>query len=181
MMLGKNKGALDTVERIPLGSVGVEIGVWRGDTSERFLQRARFLHLVDPWAVEPYQDADYSAYLKKYAKLTGSLDPADFQKYYDDVYQSVVDRFKGKPVEIHRCTSAEFFDTFRGYVDWVYIDGLHTFEGCLFDLQNALNIVKPGGWILGDDYGNKPGVKKAVDAFGLGFELFGLNQYAIPI
>jgi len=178
-MLGKNKGSLDTVERIPRGSVGVEIGVWRGDTSARFLERCGFLHMVDPWAVEPYQDDP--DYLKKYSKLTGSLDPADFQKYYDNIYRDVCGRFKDRPVKIHRCTSDHFFDTFTDKVDWVYIDGLHTFDGCLSDLQNSLKIVKEGGWIFGDDYGNKPEVKRAVDTFGMGFELFGLNQYGIPV
>ena len=180
-MVGTNKGALDTLQRIPRDSVGVEIGVWKGDTSARFLERCGFLHMVDPWAVEPYQDDDYNAYLKKYAKLTGSLDPADFQKYYDNIYRDVVKRFKDAPVNICRCTSYDFFDTFSGHVDWVYIDGLHTFDGCRADLQNAIKIVREGGWIFGDDYGNKPEVKRAVDSFGMGFELFGLNQYAISL
>jgi hypothetical protein len=185
MMYGSNTGSDETWKRIPQGSIGVEIGVWKGDSSAKFLKRAGHLHLVDPWAVEPYSDSEecggYRAYLKRYAKLVGSSDPADFQKHYDGIYQAVQKRFKDAPVTIHRCTSAEFFRAFNEQVDWVYVDGSHTFEGCLADLRGARKIVRQA--IFGDDYGNRPQVKKAVDAFvaetGLQFEPFGLNQYQI--
>jgi len=65
-------------------------------------------------------------------------------------------------------------------VDWVYVDGAHTYDGCLADLRAARKIADI---IYGDDYGNRLDVKKAVDAFvkesGLPFEAFGLNQYQI--
>lgn len=177
MMLGHNRAALEVCARIPRGSTGVEIGVWRGDSSTVFLERAGFLHLVDPWAVEPYQDDDFAGYLAKYARLTGSTDPADFQRVYDRIHADVVARFQGQPVRIHRCTSAAFFGQFTGLVDWVYIDGLHTFEACAADIEGARRIVRPRGLILGDDYGNKPGVTRAVDASGYGFEVFAGNQW----
>lgn len=185
MMFGRNAGARDTAARIPLGSVGVEIGVWKGDSSEVFLRRAAHLHLVDPWAVDAYRDSDehggFDAYIERYARLTGSTDPARFQVFYEQVYDGVRQRFAGRPVTIHRCTSADFFATFHGLVDWVYIDGLHSFDGCLADLQAARQVVRSGGWIFGDDYGNKPGVTRAVQALGLPFETFGRNQYAIAL
>jgi hypothetical protein len=185
MMYGSNTGSDETWKRIPQGSIGVEIGVWKGDSSAKFLKRAGHLHLVDPWAVEPYSDSEeyggYMAYLKRYAKLVGSSDPADFQKHYDGIYQAVQKRFKDAQVTIHRCTSAEFFRTFKGRVYWAYVDGSHTFEGCLADLRGAREIVDQ--YIFGDDYGNRPQVKRAVDTFvaetGLQFEPFGLNQYQI--
>lgn len=184
MMYGSNTGSDETWKRIPQGSIGVEIGVWKGDSSAKFLKRARHLHLVDSWAVEPYSESDehggYRAYLKRYAKLVGSSKPADFDAHYESVYQAVKARFKEDPVTIHRCTSAEFFATFSSSVDWVYVDGSHTFDGCLADLRGAHKIAR---LIFGDDYGNKPEVKRAVDAFvaetGLQFEPFGLNQYQI--
>ena len=182
MMFGRNPGAIETAKRIPKGSTGVEIGVWRGESSALFLQRAAHLHLVDPWSVEPYQDGDYQDYLNRYAKIVGSADPARFQKYYDGVFQDVLQRFKGQAVTIHRCTSTKFFAEFTDTVDWVYIDGLHTFDGCMADLNGALDIVKQGGSIFGDDYGNKEGVTDAVDQFAKRFEVdhFG-NQYQIRL
>ena len=184
MMFGRNPGAKETAKRIPKGSTGVEIGVWRGESSALFLQHARHLHLVDPWSVEPYQGGDYQEYLNRYAKIVGAADPAQFQKYYDGVCQQVRQRFKGQAATIHRCTSAIFFAGFNQSVDWVYIDGLHTLDGCLADLYGALDIVKVDGSIFGDDYGNKPGVTQAVDKFkqdtGLAVDHFG-NQYQIQL
>lgn len=174
MMLGKNKGSDETAKRIPVGSVGVEIGVWKGESTAKFLANAEHIHLVDPWSVGDQADADF---LAKYSKIVGSTNPRDFQKYYDDVYRSVADRFNR--VTIHRCESSRFFSYFNEKVDWVYIDGLHTYEGCLADLRGALEILKPTGVIYGDDFGNKPGVTQAVKAFGMSYTIFGVNQYEI--
>lgn len=184
-MYGSNTGTDATWRRIPQGSVGLEIGVWLGDSSAKFLKRASHLHMVDPWSVEPYSSSNeyggYRAYLKRYSRLTRSSDPSDFQAYYEKVYHGVVERFRGFPVTIHRCTSAEFFQSFTDRVDWVYVDGAHTFDGVLEDLRGARKIARK--FIFGDDYGNRPEVKKAVDAFvaetGLSFESFGINQYQI--
>ena len=187
MMVGTNTGSEAVWKHIPEGSVGVEIGVWKGDSSEKFLRRASRLHLVDPWAAEAYEGSDefgdYEAYLKRYAKLAGAPTVGAFNRLYDDIYQSVVKRFQGKPVTIHRCTSAEFFEKFNDSVDWVYIDGSHSHEGCLDDLRNALKITEH--FIFGDDYGNKPGVTAAVEQFiseeNLEVEFLGGNQYKIMV
>lgn len=188
-MLGKNKETEETWKRIPKNSVGVELGVWRGDTSEKFLRRAKHLHLVDTWSVVPYEQSDefgnYEGYLRRYSKLVGSQDPKDFQKYYDKIAKSVAARFCGKSVTIHRCTTTEFFNEFKDKVDWVYVDALHSFEGCLSDLRNSINILKPEGIIFGDDYGNKEGVVQAVNAFlaetGLKLNNFHATQFEIRL
>ena len=190
MMLGKNSGSNETWKRIPLDSVGAELGVWKGDSSAKFLTRAKHLHLVDPWSITSYEDSDefgnWQGYIDRYYKLVGSKEPKDFQKYYDSVCQSVRDKFKGMPVTIHRMTTDEYFNSFKGEkLDWVYVDALHSYEGCLSDLRNCLRIVKKGGIIFGDDYGNKEGVVKAVDQFvaetGLKLNNFYKNQYEIKL
>lgn len=189
MMLGTNRGTDETCKRIPTNSVGVELGVWKGESSLKFLTRAGHLHLVDTWSVIPYEDSDefgdYDGYLTRYEKLVGSRDPKEFQRYYNEVFAFIATRLDGKPVTFHRCTTNEFFATFTGQVDWVYVDALHSFEGCLSDLRNSLKIVKPGGFIFGDDYGNKPGVVKAVDQFiietGFQLEVFSGNQFQIQV
>ena len=190
MMLGRNIYTDETWKRIPAGSVGVELGVWKGDSSEKFLQRAGHMHLVDPWSAVAYEDSDefgdYDGYLNRYSQLVGSNKPEDFQKFYDNLAESVKNKFKGKPVTIHRMTTDMFFESFEGQVDWVYVDALHSFDGCLSDLRNSLKIVKSGGTIFGDDYyKNKPGVIKAVDAFiaetGLTLNIFSKTQYEIKV
>lgn len=193
MMCGKgvNKGGKSTAKKIPKGSVGVEIGVWKGFTSEKFIKKTKHLHLVDSWSVIPYKDSDehgtYENYIARYAGLVGSTDPEDFQKYYDDIYESVCRKFEGESVTIHRMTSSEFFKTFKQTVDWIYIDGDHSYAGCLQDLENSKNIIKKNGSILGDDYNKpeKPGVKKAVDEFvkkyNLTLTIYAGDQYNIDL
>lgn len=182
MMYGQNIGTDETWKRIPRDSVGVEIGVWKGESSVKFLKRAQTLHLVDPWSPTAYEDSDefgnYALYLRRYSRLVGSSHPKDFQRFYDNVYRSTINRINHelkmyfvkqkvtKEVKIYRQTSEEFFRTFDEKVDWVYVDGSHAYDVVLDDLYNSLKIVKHGGSIFGDDYSDKkPDVKKAVDEF----------------
>jgi hypothetical protein len=145
-----NPGASIVAKLLQKDSVGVEIGVWRGDSSAEFLARTSHLHLVDPWPDR------------------------------DQQYRDVVKRFEGKPVTIHRMTAARFFRSFDELVDWVYIDGLHDYENVKADLIGATSILKLGGMIYGDDHGKKEGVAEAVDEFAPHRRLLGLSQYAIP-
>ena len=165
MMRGRNTNSSSVIPHIPKDSVGVEIGVWKGDTSRLFLDsgRVRHLHLVDPWSVDAYDSWD--GHLERYADIVGGDTIADVQRYYDKVYHDVVQRFAVAPVSIHRMTSARFFELFPYSCHWVYIDGNHDEERVRLDLIGALTAVHPGGIIFGDDYGNPstPGVKVAVD------------------
>jgi hypothetical protein len=194
MMYGQNLGSEKTCERIPLGTVGIEIGVWKGDSSARFLTRCKHLHLVDSWSPISYEHStehsSYENYLKRYEELVGSKNPADYQKFYDNIANSVQQRFKNSSVTIHRMNSREFFKTFNARVDWVYVDGDHSYNGVMHDLTNALRVLNSNGIILGDDYamippkaGHKPDVKRAVDDFvkkhNLKFDNFYGTQYEI--
>lgn len=190
MMFGNNPGTNETWKRIPQDSVGVELGVWKGESSAKFLKRAKFIHLVDPWSAVAYEDSDefgdYQGFLDRYSKLVGSNNPADFQKYYDNIATTVEQRFDKNCVKIHRMTTDEFFNTFEDKVSWVYVDALHSFDGCLNDLRNSRTIIEPGGYIFGDDYGdNKPGVRDAVNAFiaetGLVLNNFHSDQFEIQV
>lgn len=55
-MRGVNTQVLETVKRIPSNTVGVELGVWMGDSSEKFLSKAKKLFLVDSWDITPYKE-----------------------------------------------------------------------------------------------------------------------------
>jgi predicted O-methyltransferase YrrM len=52
-------------------------------------------------------------------------------------------------------------------IDYLYVDADHSYEAVLEDLRLWVPHVKPGGLVLGDDYGNDmfPGVKQAWDEF----------------
>jgi len=52
-------------------------------------------------------------------------------------------------------------------IDYLYVDADHSYDGVVADLWAWVPHVKPGGLILGDDYGHRafPGVKQAWDEF----------------
>lgn len=193
-----NKDSRHIMHAIKPDTVGAEIGVWFGNTSTQFVKKGlKKLYMVDPYSVEPYKEnseMSFQEYLAKYAKVTGEIAPAGFAKYYDRVFAEVQSRFRTyEEVEICRMSSDEWFEKHKDVeLDWIYIDGDHSYEGCLRDLENALQVVKQGGLILGDDYGwpnakwFKPGVTKAVDEFINKHELtkmfkHGETQYEIRI
>lgn len=154
---------LALVKMLPIRSVGCEIGVWKGNFSALLLKRLRptVLHLVDPWAFDPdLPRAWYGG--------AAATSPTDM----DDIYAAVCARFAKRAehggVRIHRSTSAVAAQQFRtAELDWVYIDGDHRYEAVRDELTHFQTIVRPGGYIAGDDY--RPGewyaggVMRAVD------------------
>jgi predicted O-methyltransferase YrrM len=52
-------------------------------------------------------------------------------------------------------------------IDYLYVDADHSYDGVVADLYAWVPHVKPGGLILGDDYGHHgfPGVARAWDEF----------------
>ena len=63
-------------------------------------------------------------------------------------------------------STEQWFNTFDQKLDWIYVDASHGYKGCLHDLTKAVNMIKPGGKLFGDDYGpKKPGVQDAVNQF----------------
>lgn len=154
------------LDMLPRKSVGVEIGVHKGDFSKSMLEvvRPRELHLIDPWKHEAsttYKDAWYGG-------------QANGQAEMDERYRQVCARFEREirrgQVTVHRACSAAALGGFPDeYFDWVYIDGNHLYEYVKADLELALAKTRPGGFIAGDDYTEggwwQGGVKKAVDEF----------------
>lgn len=159
-------GQFRFLRMLPSGSVGAEIGVWRGDFSARILRWARpsRLVLVDPWRFT--EDEDY-----KHAMFGGA---SGGQAEMDEVHAGVVTRFKERldagQVVIRREPSVEAAQAWQdGPLDWVYIDGDHTYDGVRADLHAYWPLLKAGGVMAGDDYAFpgwwKDGVTLAVNEF----------------
>jgi predicted O-methyltransferase YrrM len=64
-------------------------------------------------------------------------------------------------------TTIEAAEWWTEPIDYLYIDADHSYASVLADLRAWVPHVKPGGLILGDDYGNDlyPGVQPAWDEF----------------
>lgn len=178
MMRGTNPDTESLVNYIPENTVGAEIGVWKGISSKHFLNKAKHLYMIDPWSIDVYDEnntgwvgmniKDLFNYLKP---MIGSDKRNDIQKYYEDVYQDIVKNFSEEPVTIFRGTSTEWFDQFTGRLDWIYIDGDHTFEGVYNDLKRSVEIVDQ--LIFCDDYNviQHNDVRHAIQEFCLDYSL----------
>jgi Methyltransferase domain len=161
---------------LPRGSTGAEIGVWRGDFSAELVASVKpaRLHLIDPWEFR----GDYGGAWYGGAEARSQAD-------MDAIHQEVVERFAGEAsVIVHRARSS---DIDLEPLDWAYIDGDHTYEAVAADLDHYSRMLKPGGWLCGDDYSNPgwwdDGVTRAVDEFrdrtGYTVKLLSGGQFAL--
>jgi len=73
------------------------------------------------------------------------------------------------PVEKHQGDSATILGTFPpAYFDWLYIDADHSYDSVSKDLRAAHRVLKPGGYLMCNDYaiwcmGTPYGVARAVN------------------
>jgi hypothetical protein len=137
---------------LPRGSVGAEVGVWKGDFSEQMIRlvKPRQLFLVDPWQFMPDNEHAHTRYGGGVAKS---------QEDMDTVYAQVQRRFSRHISEntvcLHRGTTETLSKSSGGdepFLDWIYLDGDHNYNSVRSDLQHAAKYVRPGGFIMGDDY-----------------------------
>lgn len=135
---------------------GVEVGVKEGEYSEILLAANPALHLrsVDPWLVrDGYRDgrdqAIFDGYEAKARVTLGKYPGSEIVKGFSvDVARSLPD----------------------GVVDFVYIDGHHSFQAATNDIAEWLPKIRPGGIIAGHDYARFRGgfdnkAKEVVDAW----------------
>ncbi len=132
---------------LPKQAEGAEIGVWQGDFSTRILKIAepRRLHLIDPFLTR-----DEPAYNEAWYGAPRGADMAA-------VKASVIDRFAEEissgQVVLHAERSEDALARFPGgSLDFVYVDGDHTYEAVALDLRLSFQACRPGGLICLDDY-----------------------------
>lgn len=146
------------LNRLGLTGEGVEVGVFRGEFAELVLDswKGSKYHLVDPWMV--------------YAEEMGAEGHPLNQEAFDHIYESVlrrVDHF-GDRADVMRMPSLDAATCFAdGTLDFVYIDGLHTYQAVYDDATAWYPKLKPGGLMAGHDYAEGPRweVKPAMDRF----------------
>jgi hypothetical protein len=118
--------------------VGAEIGVDRGHYSEVICQAGLKLFSIDPWLA--YKD---------YAWLKSD------QSTIEKSYQKAKQRLLPYDCTIIRKTSMEAVNDFEdGSLDFVYIDGNHSFKTVTEDIYEWSKKVRKGGVISGHDYFN---------------------------
>ena len=141
--------------------IGVEIGVAKADNSLSILQELpiKKLLLIDP----------YIAYVEN-GRLTSC----------EDNFEMAMARLsRYKQAQLIRKTSEEAVKDIDEPLDFVYIDGNHSYSFVMADILNYYPLLRKGGVIGGHDYTpfHHLGVVRAVDEFVQQQET--LNFYAV--
>ncbi len=95
-----------------------------------------------------------------------SLLSIDIQDYTKEV--AVLNEEVGGRLKFKQGDSTTILPLLRGLFDYIYIDGDHSYEQVKIDTLNAVQIIRPGGIIVWDDYDKWSDVKLYLDkTFGI--------------
>ena len=133
-----------------------EVGIGYGFHAKYILDETNVdkLYLVDP--MKWYPNDAFATDVMKYGGFEKLVKNIKLNlKPHEDRYTW----FRKGSIEV---TEEEIPDN---SLDAVFIDGDHSYQAVIKDLPFWYKKVKIGGWILGDDYSGKPGVRRAVDEF----------------
>lgn len=135
---------------MPAGSIGAEIGTWRGYFSSDILNQTKVgkLYCIDSWRG---QTGIYTP------------EPKTDEQHEADMFEAFwhVRGHNGR-VEIIRASSKAAATNLRHLpaLDWAYVDADHSYEGCLEDLYLWSKHLKAGGYLMGHDLTDNEQAKK---------------------
>ena len=138
--MSKGRDWLFNEDYIDKRLVGCEVGVHFGNFSKRILKLAKpsLLYLVDPWKISAGHDSP----------LFGDRGE---QEELDRLYSNVYNRYKqNENVMVIRDSSTK--KILDEHLDWIYLDGDHSYDGTYNALVDGYRCIKYGGVIAGDDY-----------------------------
>ena len=147
---------------------GVEVGVYKGEFTEKFCKAGLKMYAVDPW--EPYVGAGRTQQAK---------DRQDF------LYGHAGRLLAPYDCELIRKTSSVAVQDFKDEsLDFAYIDGDHSFKYIAEDICEWEKKVRKGGVVSGHDYFNTDPaasnvichVKAVVDAYT---KVFDINNWYV--
>lgn len=165
-------------------TTGAEIGVAYGGHADYMLTNCpglKKLYCVDPYTPD-YNSTDGYSLPESLLTDNGGVDALQAGKKfgeaeYEELYLHALHRIRkhGDRQELIRMSSHEGWaevlfnrDSDRKWkpLDFVFIDGRHTFGDLMADITLWSDIVRPGGIIAGHDYNHPsyPGVTRAVNA-----------------
>jgi len=127
--------------------IGVEVGTDRGVYAKQLCEGIPGLKLycVDPWVA-----------------YTEGNDVHD-QNKMEQIYKEAYDRVVNRGGTLIRETSTDAVEGFEdNELDFVFIDGNHSYENVLEDITEWTKKVKPGGIVAGHDF-----VKDDINGYGV--------------
>ena len=163
-------------DRVKPGAVGAEVGVFDGGMSKALFNLIHGLRLfmVDRWQVYgPVEVAgDPDARMPRLTRREW--------KRIEARARAVAGAHAG--ATIIKGDSVEAAATIADHsLDFVFIDGDHSYDGCRRDISAWRPKVRTGGWLMGHDYTIRPGVRRAVDELGVVVELDADKVWAVRI
>ena len=139
-------------------SIIVEIGAWKGKSTSYLAQKIKEsnknikLYVVDTWIGTGNE--------KQHKQLIEKLPKSLYETFIDNMKKMEVRDYL-TPLRMDSVSASCLIDD--NSVDFVFIDGDHSYEGVKADIEAWWPKLKEGGLIAGHDYGNAAGVVKAVN------------------
>lgn len=151
------------IDRVSGECRGAEVGVYYGRMSRRLLEHmpGLTLYMVDCWK-------EYSDDQKSGSARLSKINQEKWDAIKNTAY-GIVDDYKDRAIILEGDSVAMADEVEDASLDFVFIDGDHSYRGVKRDIRAWKPKVKPGGWLMGHD-ANRPGVLKAVQNLGLPIE-----------
>lgn len=123
-----------------------EIGVFEGDSSLSLLEYCdiKKIYLIDPFSKEIADSINFKD------GINNKLDINLFNRT-----KQRLDKFKDKIIWLQEISDTAHTKIPDDELDFIFIDGAHTYEAVYKDLVNFYSKVKMNGIIAGDDFSNK--------------------------
>lgn len=143
----------------------IEIGGWKGASTVHMVRTALDLDLdplvftVDFWQDSILQDESSMIPSPWFGGIT------TYQQFLFNICVSGCDR-NVIPIRTWSPHGAPLLTSWGVKADLIYVDGDHSYEGCLRDMTFYYPLLAPGGIMFGDDI-MEPGVMQAVKQFSL--------------
>ena len=127
---------------LPKESVVLEIGSWKGKSTWCIAQGLKkgTIHCIDP-----FNAAGEEGSKEIYEKTKGNS--SLFEQFQNNM-KGISEKVK---ITTHKGYSSDFVSAIPN-IDFLFIDGDHSIEGCRFDYENFENEVKAGGFLAFHDY-----------------------------
>jgi len=147
-------GLLELIGKLNLENlVGLEIGCAEGDTTKYLLENFKNLKLH---GIDPYTE---------YSDWNGNYLHKNHMNWSLNQFKNKIEKYKNQHI-LYRDFSNNVANKFEeNSLDFIFIDGLHTYDQVLSDCRNYYSKVKSGGIFSGHDYTVIEEVNRAVVEF----------------
>jgi len=136
----------DRVKGLVNGSIVLEIGSYLGRSSSLIcdsLPKDAKPYCIDTWQNDAMSEGNWDTY---------------------EIFVTNMHRHNQR-YEALRGRSEEIAKNWNQQIDFLWIDGDHSFEGCYSDLVSWYPFLKPGGWVGLHDFLHPCGVRDAVNNY----------------